>query len=185
MDAKKDISGGIYFERKMFLSSAYQALNKVGRMFLLALLDARQTNPAFKKQVKKGFRTDRFIDLDKIKMPYSKLIETFGIPIGSIPRGIDDCLAKGFIEIKHQGGSGEHDQTVYALIEDYLEWTKGKVFRQRQSEKRGFQGKRLGATALKCTKCGGPMDSVTNKKIVARKMSDLYARKMSDFLQSK
>jgi len=117
-------------------------------MLLLALLDARQTNPAFKKFVQKGFRADRFIDLDKITMPYTKLQAVYGIPRQSIPRALDELLAKGFVEIKHAGGAGEHDMTVYALIEDYLRWTKGKVFRQRQRDvHRGWQGRFLGVVS--------------------------------------
>jgi len=155
--------GGIYIERKVFYSAAYQALSKNARMILLAMLDARQINPAYKKAVKKGFRADRYLDLDKIKMPYTKLKEKYGIPTGSIPRAIDELLAIGFIEIKHAGGAGEHDQTVYALLDDYLAWTKGKVFRLRQRDlKRGFQGKGLGAITPKCKQCGKPL--VSNEK---------------------
>ncbi|WP_054032504.1 hypothetical protein [Desulfatitalea tepidiphila] len=139
--------GGIYIERKVFYSAAYQALSKNGRMVLLALLDARQINPAFKKSLKQGFRADRYVDLDRIKMPYTKLEGVFGLARTSIPRAIDELLAKGFIEIKHAGGTGEHDMTIYALVEDYLGWTEHKIFRQRQRDiRRGYQGTRNAGT---------------------------------------
>lgn len=140
--------GGIYFERKVYQSDAYKALSKNARMVLLAILDARQTNPDYKPNTDKGHRSHRFVDLDKITMPYVKLREIYGVPTPSIPRAIDDLLAKGFIEIKHAGGAGEHDMSVYALIDDYVDWEIGTVTRQRKKDaRRGFQGKRLGATA--------------------------------------
>jgi hypothetical protein len=140
-------TGGIYFERKIYRSKAFQALSKNARMVLLAMLDARQVNPTYKKAAKQGHRADRYVDLDKIKMPYTTLHKDFGMPVQSIPRAIDDLLAKGFIEIKHAGGAGEHDMSVYALIEDYLQWTDDKVFRQRKRDgiRRGYQGRKLGA----------------------------------------
>lgn len=140
-------NGGIYFERRVYLSDAYKALSKNARMVLLAMLDSRQTNPAFKPRVKKGHRAQRFIGLDNIKMPYVQLRDTYGVPTGSIPRAIDDLLAKGFVEVRHAGGAGEHDMTIYALVEDYLSWQAGTVLRRRRKDvRRGFQGRRLGAT---------------------------------------
>jgi hypothetical protein len=140
--------GGIFFERKVFLSAAYQALSKNARMVLLAILDARKVNPTFKKSVKSGPRSERYVDLDKIKMPYNMLVSRYGIRRASIPAAIDDLLAKGFIEIKHAGGAAEYDQSVYGLIEDYLEWKPGMIFRRRQRDiKRGFQGRKLGVVA--------------------------------------
>lgn len=140
MKERKEPSGGIYFERKVFRSTAYISLSKNARMVLLAMLDARQTNPAFKKKVRKGFRAERYIDLDKISMTYKQLTRDYGIPSQSIPRALDDLLARGFIEIKHRGGAGEHDKSIYALIEDYHRWESGKVFRQRPiGAHRGFQ----------------------------------------------
>lgn len=145
---KDEHNGGIYLERKVYLSKAYKALTKNARMVLLAMLDARQTNPAFKPRAKKGHRSQRFIDLDKITMPYAKLKEKFGVPAQSVPRAIDDLLAKGFIEIKHVGGAGEHDMSVYALVEDYLTWQVSTVFRRRKKDvNRGYQGKGLGVAA--------------------------------------
>lgn len=149
MKNSENEEGGIYFERKVYRSDAYKALSKNARMVLLAMLDARQTNPAYKPREKKGHRAQRFINLDKITMPYVRLKETYCIPVQSIPRAIDDLLAKGFIEIKHAGGAGEHDMSVYALIDDYLEWEVGTIFRHRKKDvRRGFQGRLLGATAL-------------------------------------
>lgn len=141
----KEPEGGIYFERKVFHSKAYLALSKNGRQALLAFLDARKQNPAFKKDTKKGFRSHRFIDLDKITVTYNEFKEIYGIPVQSVPRAIDELLAKGFIEIKHQGGAGEHDKSVYALIEEYRRWEAGKVFRERTRDvRRGYQGRKVG-----------------------------------------
>jgi hypothetical protein len=148
---KNDHTGGIFIERKLYLSDAFLALSKNARMVLLAFLDCRQTNPAFKKAVKGGFRADRYVDLDKIKMPYVKLNQRYGVPVQSVSRALDELLAKGFIEIKHTGGAGEHDQSIYGLVDDYLRWSDGITFRQRKKDvRRGFQGKGLGALLPNC-----------------------------------
>jgi hypothetical protein len=67
----------------------------------------------------------------------------------SVSRAIDELLAKGFIEIVHQGGLGEHDKARYALIDDYQQWKPKMIpFRTRGHDvRRGYQGQRLGASA--------------------------------------
>jgi hypothetical protein len=58
-------------------------------------------------------------------------------------RGFDALLAKGFIELKHQGGGYQKDQSVYALSSQWLHWKKSVVFFKRPTIfKRGFQGGR-------------------------------------------
>lgn len=155
MKSQKQNSGGIYFERKMYQSKAFCSLTKNGMKFLFAVLDQRQRNPAFKKSVKKGFRAERFVDLDKIEVPYETAHKKYGIPVTKVSTAIDDCMAKGFIDITHQGGKGEHDKSTYALLEDYLTWEPGQVIRKRPKDaRRGYRGKRLGASAPKCRECG-------------------------------
>lgn len=128
----------------MYQSEAFLSLGKNARMIVIALLDARIRNPLFSKDVKAGkrkkSRQPRFKDLDKIEMPYMTLQKKYKIPQQSIPRAIDQLLAHGFIRITHAGGRGEHDKAQYGLIDDYLKWEPGKVFRVRKRDaKRGFQ----------------------------------------------
>jgi hypothetical protein len=103
--------------------------------WLLAALDARQSNKAFRKNAKSGHRAQRYNNLDRLTVPYSSVTREFGIPKQNIPAAIEDCLAKGFIKIQHRGGAAEHDATIYALVDDYLKWKRGVVFRTRPKEK--------------------------------------------------
>lgn len=147
---KRGKSGGIYFERKIYQSKAFCSLSRNGMKFLIAILDQRRMNPAYKNAVKKGFRAERFIDLDKIEMPYRTVHRKYGIPMSKVPQAIDDCMAKGFINITHHGGNGEHDKSTYALTDDFMTWKTGQVIHKRQNDaKRGYRGKRLGAIAQK------------------------------------
>ena len=141
-------NGGIYFERKVYRSDAYKSLGKNARQFVLALLDARQVNPSYKKMVKKGVRADRYTNTNRIEMPYTTLTKVWGIPGSSIPKALDDAMARGFVDIAKHGGNGEHDKALYALKEDYINWEPDQVIFKRQNDvKRGFQGKLLGAAA--------------------------------------
>ena len=64
-----------------------------------------------------------------------------------ITRGIDELLAKGFIEIVNRGGCFEKDKATYALVEDWKNWRQGnRPIRTRAKDvNRGYQGKGLGA----------------------------------------
>ena len=56
----------------------------------------------------------------------------WGIARGSISRGLDDLMAKGFIEVVRQGGTFKNDKTIYGLCDDWKWWTPGRVVRKRQ-----------------------------------------------------
>jgi hypothetical protein len=145
----KTQKGGIYFTRELYLSDAYLSLSKNGMKVLVAILDNRMRETQGKAKDKKGAkRKPKFINLDRLEIPYKTLEKKFKIPCGSIPRAIDDVLAKGFVTISHQGGAYKHDKNLYAWSDNYLFWKKGTVFAERKKDvKRGFQGKNLGAVA--------------------------------------
>ena len=71
-----------------------------------------------------------------------------GISRPRIIRAIDELLAKGFIEIVHQGGAFQQDKSIYALIDDWRIWHKGAVFgkRPRDIRTRGFRKSKIKLT---------------------------------------
>ncbi|MEJ2731881.1 MAG: hypothetical protein P8185_25790 [Deltaproteobacteria bacterium] len=44
----------------------------------------------------------------------------------SIPKAIDELLAKGFLSMVHHGGRGVGDRNIYELSENYQDWTPEK-----------------------------------------------------------
>jgi hypothetical protein len=144
---KKIDNGGTFLQRKMSMSIAFLSLNKSAFIMLIALLNARKTAHLKDKKSKKTKPV--FINEDSLEMPYATLKKNWHLNQQAVSRAIDELMAKGFIEIVHQGGLGEHDKARYALSEDYLRWTPGMpAFRTRNRDvRRGYQGQRLGATA--------------------------------------
>lgn len=142
---KRDISG-IFIYRTMIMSPAFQDLNKSGIFLLIALLNARKYE---KYKDRKTKRTSHVLDGTNIEMPYVTLKEVWGLNQQQVSIAIDNLLAKGFIEIVHRGGLGEHDRARYSLIDDYLWWTpKTPPIRCRERDvRRGYQGRRIGASA--------------------------------------
>ena len=117
---------------------------------LIALMDARKRESQSQARDKKGNkRKPEFINLDRIEMPYTTLQKVYSMNQQGIVWAIDKLLANGFVKISHYGGLGKHDKTKYALINDYLQWEPGTIFRKRTRDvKMGYQGRRLGATKL-------------------------------------
>jgi hypothetical protein len=143
--------GGFFWERELYQSPAFLNLHKNAVTMLIALMDIRKRENQSQAKDKKGCRRKPiFVNLDKLEMPYTTLQKIYGMKQTGISRAIDKLLANGFIEITYYGGLGKHDKTRYGLVNDYLEWKPGTVFRKRTHDvKMGFQGKRLGATAKK------------------------------------
>lgn len=161
MKQKEIPSGGFYWERKLYQSDAFLSLSKNAMKLLISLMDARKRTRGADKAKKRGKRVPEFINLDRIIMPYTVLNKTYQMHDDAISRAIDELLAKGFIAITKQGGTGKHTPTLYALIEDFKTWEKGIVYRTRPKDvRRGYQGKRLGATAPKnCNSGNGKNNS--------------------------
>ena len=138
--------GGTFIERELYQSAAFNSLNGVALRVLIAFLDKRMREKQSKAVDKKGSkRKPKFINLDNITLTYGELEKKYWIIPQSATRAIDELLAKGFIEIRHQGGAYRHDMSVYALIDKWLLWKKGASpfsVRQKDSVPRGYQGKR-------------------------------------------
>ena len=154
MKSRPTKKGGFYWERDLYQSKAFLDLHKNAMIMLIALMDARKREYPSQAKDKKGRkRKPEFINLDRLEMPYTTLKKKYGMNQAGIVRSVDKLLANGFIEIKQYGGLGKHDVTKYALVEDYLEWEPGTVFRKRTRDVRmGYQGRRLGATKLSAEK---------------------------------
>lgn len=140
--SKNSPKGGFYWERVIYQSPAFLSLGKNAMKTLIAFLDIR-----IRAKGKKGKPINgKFINLDCLEMPYNTLEKKYKIPRGSIAPAIDALLAKGFLSIKHAGGTFRHDKTIYAWCDNWLLWQDGIVFSERANDvKRGFQGKKLGA----------------------------------------
>jgi hypothetical protein len=145
-------TGGFYWERELYQSEAFLSLNKNAIKLLIALLDSRQREKPSKAKDKKGNkRKFRFINLDRLEMPYGTLEKVYKINRSSIPAAFDELLAKGFIKISYHGGACKHDKNKYAWSDEYLFWTPASApFEVRtKREKHGYQGRRIGATRVK------------------------------------
>lgn len=146
---KKYKHGGFYWERDLYQSEAFSSLGKNSMKVLIALLDNRQREKPSEAMDKKGNkRKPQFINLHRLEIPYGTLEKVYKINRSSIPRAIDELLAKGFIEISYHGGACRHDKSQYALSNNYLLWAPGaSPFATRpRREKHGYQGRQLGAT---------------------------------------
>ena len=155
---KKYKPGGFYWERELYQSDAFLSLGKNGIKVLIALMDNRQREKPWDAKDKKGKkRKPKFINLDRLEIPYGTLEKVYKMNRSSIPSAIDDLLAKGFIKISYHGGACKHDKSKYAWSDNYLLWTpSAKPFEVRpRREKHGYQGRRIGATKVTHPVIGG------------------------------
>ena len=155
---KKYKAGGFYWGRELYQSESFLSLGKNSIKVLIALMDNRQREKPSEAKDKKGRkRKPKFINLDRLEVPYGTLEKVYKMNRSSIPSAIDELLAKGFIKISYHGGACKHDKNRYALSDNYLLWTpKSLPFEVRpKREKHGYQGKRIGATKLKLPEGSG------------------------------
>jgi hypothetical protein len=141
--------GGIFIERELYQSDAFLSLGKNAIKVLFAILDNRKRETGKQAKDKKGNQRKRkFINLDRLEVPYGTLEKVYKINRSSIPKAIDELLAKGFIKISYHGGACKHDKSKYALSDNYLFWTPNTApFESRpKREQHGYQGRRIGAT---------------------------------------
>jgi hypothetical protein len=137
-------NGGIYIERELYQSEAFNSLGRVALRVLIAFLDKRMREKASEARDKKGNkRKPKFINLDNITLTYGELEKKYGVQSQSVTRAIDELLAKGFIEIRKPGGAYKHDKTIYALVDNWMLWKKGSEpfsVRKKDTVHRGYQG---------------------------------------------
>lgn len=135
--AKAKLPPGTWFERQMFESKAYLALNGCASKLLVFFLGKRH----FITVGRKGKERKVCDNCDSLTFTYIEAQKRYGITKPRFSRGIDDLLEKGFIMIVRPGGAWQQDKTEYALVEDWKTWEPGMVFYTRTRDiHRGFQG---------------------------------------------
>ena len=138
---------GTWVEQKLFESKAFLSLRGFAPQLLILLLHKRQRDY---ERDGKGGKNYTWSNLDNITLTYKELSEKHGLTVPRAKRAFDDLLAKGFIEIRHQGGAYQQDKNVYALITKWKFWRPGTVLNKRKPDaKRGFQGKKKKAPVVK------------------------------------
>lgn len=133
--------GGFFMRRELYLSSAFKTLKLSGMRILLYVLDSRiQEKKKYAKTKKGNPRKPVFINLDDLRIPYDIVQEKTGLSRKSVTTGIDDVLAKGFLELKYHGGVAKHDMSIYKWVDSWMFWKPGVEFTKRPKRpRRGFQ----------------------------------------------
>jgi hypothetical protein len=133
----KTFGQGTYIERRMFESRPFLAL-KGGAPQLLVLFLGRRI---FERVGKKESKKRQCVNCDAIVFTYIEAFKKYGFTKQRFLRAIDELLAKGFIEINHQGGGYKQDKSIYALSVRWTFWNPGTVFERREKDpvKRGFR----------------------------------------------
>jgi hypothetical protein len=121
----------------MFESRAFIALQGSAPQLLILFLAKR----SFERFGKKGSQKLRCLNSDSITFTYIEAEKKHGFTKPRFLRAIDELLAKGFIEIKHQGGGYKQDKTLYGLSGKWSFWNPGTVFEERKLDpvQRGFR----------------------------------------------
>lgn len=156
---KNGYGKGTFIETQMFLSPAFLSLGQAGSckkgkksyvssisaQLLICLLAKRQFAEV---RSSKGKKKRERIDENKFTFTYKELSsKPLNLTQPRATRGLDELLAKGFIEIIDPGGAYQKHKAVYGLTDDWVFWKPGDLpIRERKKDvKRGFQGKGLGA----------------------------------------
>jgi hypothetical protein len=134
--SRKKAQSGTWMTRAMIFSRAYWALSSSAKGILILFLMKRDMN-----------KKHECLNCKELTMTYLELENLHGkkadgspdgLSRSSITRGINDLMAKGFIEVIRQGGAYQKDKSIYGLCEDWKFWVPGKVCHMRP------QGKRVG-----------------------------------------
>ncbi len=146
---------GTFVDTSMILSTAFLSLGVKGstpvvshaspKLLMMLLAKRQYERQKDRKGIERRVRVDdnRFVlTYVEVESHIDKITDRPIISRKSITRGIDELLAKGFIEIVDPGGCYEQHKAVYGLTDDYLLWQPGQVIRTRERDiKRGYQGK--------------------------------------------
>ena len=140
-------------ESSLFLSPAYLSLGHRGTSPVVSSCSAQVLILFYgKRQFGKVSKNKGYVRTDgnRLTLTYKEL-EARGFSQTRATRAFDELLAKGFIEIVHQGGCYDKDKTVYGLTDDYIFWRPGhQPVRVRVRDvKRGYQKKSKSRSSLK------------------------------------
>ena len=147
---KKNKNGygkGTFIDTKLFLSSAFISLGKPGSSevvsycssaILIMLMGKRQFGTV---KDRKGQKVKQRTDENRFHLTYKEL-QHWGISQTAATRGVDELLAKGFIQIAVHGGAYDKHKNEYSLVDDWTDWQPGDPpIRIRPKDfKRGYQG---------------------------------------------
>ena len=126
---------GTWIERELFLSPTFFKLAGIASQLLIVILGKRRFETISSAKRNKRICTNS----DNITFTY-KEAESLGISKPAFTRALDELLAKGFLEIVHQGGACQGDKTIFKLSDKWRLWRPGIVFSERKKEpvSRGF-----------------------------------------------
>lgn len=104
----------IWFDKNLLRSSAFRSLKKWSLLVYLDFLRKRQMEP-----VKTAKRSEEWVikNNGEIVYPYSEA-EHKGIGRREFRNAIDELIAKGFIDIAHQGSGGRSGDMTRFIIDD-------------------------------------------------------------------
>ncbi len=133
-------------ETEMIVSKAFMTMNGTSKTVLMIFLLKR------KLKFKKG-QTPICINPNEICMTYKELTSVpFNLHPEQVRRSIKTLLERGFMKIVHRGGAYQKDKNIYGVSEKWRMWEPGRDFSpMKESVKRGYQGKGLGAIKTNST----------------------------------
>lgn len=138
---KGKFKSGTWVTKDLYTSRAYLSLKGFAPQLLILFLGKRDMERSGDKWVCENSH--------KLTMTYAEFENIFnrgnrnfmdkikdGITRPRIIRAIKELLAKGFIEIVHQGGAYKQDKSEYALSDNWRIWHPGVVFNERKKDTR-------------------------------------------------
>jgi hypothetical protein len=127
---------GTWVERELFESKAFLSLRGAASQVLILFLSKRQFDKVGRRGKEKRICTNR----DSISFTYIEAEKKYGITKSRFSRALNELMAKGFISRIHQGGAWQRDKSIYALSDNWKQWSDGVVFENRKKEnvERGF-----------------------------------------------
>jgi DNA-binding MarR family transcriptional regulator len=137
---KYKLPSGTWIEREMMQSKAFINLKGFAPQLLILILAKRY----FRLQGKKGKQKRICTNHDSINFTYIEAKKEYGVTQPRFTRAIDELLAKGFISVKHQGGTYKQDKTIFSLSEKWRLWHTDTVFEKREKDElhRGFRNRK-------------------------------------------
>jgi hypothetical protein len=129
---------GTWIEREMFQSRAFLSLKGFAPQLLILFLSKRSIETIGGK----GKERRRCTNKNSLSVTYIER-EKLGITQPRATRGLDELLAKGFLEQTHAGGAYKRDRATYGLSDKWRLWTPGIIFETRKRDvRRGFQNRK-------------------------------------------
>ena len=137
MGKKSKLPPGTWIERDLFESRAYLNLKGFAPQLLILIMAKRQ----FNKIGRKGKEKHVCINCESLNFTYAEAEKKYGITKPRLTRAFDELLAKGFLEVRYQGGGYKQDKSIYAISEKWRFWRPDTVFEKRVKDlvQRGFR----------------------------------------------